>query len=133
MSSDVSVGHGLGHALHHGGSNKGSWGSLDHGGGDWGSHGGSVGKVVVEVIVSEGVSVGVVTSSVGSIGTVSQSVISQAVVSQAVPVVESISISLRIIIDEYFYVITASCITSASGLASAVGSASLLAILVEVT
>ena len=83
----MSVGHWLGHSLHHGGSNQGGGGSLNH----WG--GGSIWKVVVEVIVSEWVSItSIVTSSVWSISTVS--VVSQSVVTQPVAVVKSISISL---------------------------------------
>ena len=55
---------------------------------------GGVGKVVVvvEVVVSEWVSIGKVASSVGSVGTVA--VVSQAVVTQPVAVVKSISVSL---------------------------------------
>ena len=85
MSSDVGVGHWLGHSLH-----EGSWGSLNN----RSSHWGSVWKVVVvvEVIVSEWVSIGIVASSVGSVGTVS--VVAQAVIAQSVAVVKSISISL---------------------------------------
>ena len=86
----MGVGHWLGHSLHHGGSNQGSWGGLNNGGGHWGS----VWKVVVvvEIIVSEWVSIGIVPSSVWSVGTVS--VVAQAVIAQSVAVVKSISISL---------------------------------------
>ena len=82
MSSNVGVGHWLGHSLHQG---------------SWGGHRGSVWKVVVvvEVIVSEWVSIGIVASSVGSVGTVS--VVAQAVIAQSVAVVKSISISLWIV------------------------------------
>jgi len=96
VSSDVCVGHGLAHSLHqggggggnHGGNGGGHWGGLDNWSG--GGVGGGVGKTVVTievvvVVVSEWMSIGIVSSS-SSVGSV--------VVAVAVVQVESISVSL---------------------------------------